>query len=371
MQRHGSGSSDSLSDARAHPGQWMTYGHPYDERKEVWNPKFCMITDGQILLLDKEEERQYDSCKVRLLRRTISVPVETQFPEFHSQLSTESESPPERTGRRRSMPGSPLDKTPGAMETTSAGTTTPFRVTVSTVSVFQNAPAPGRHSDAIIIYIHVRSHDPPLSRSLFCLPPLSLSLFTPSVPLQSLCLLPLSLSPFPLCLSLSPFSLCLPSLSVSLHSLCLSSPYLSLSVSLLSLSSSTLSVSLHSVSLHSLCLPSLSLSPFCLPSLSLSPFCLPSLSLSPLCLSVFLHSLFLPSLTLSLFTLSPFCLPSFSLSPLSVAVSLHLLSLPHPCLCKLFLSPYAVSVSLSCLCLPKLSLSPIAVSVRVGVFLMI
>ncbi|CAL8387756.1 unnamed protein product [Boreogadus saida] len=40
------------------------------------------------------------------------------------------ESPPERTGRRRSMPGSPLDKTPGAMETTSAGTTTPFRVTV-------------------------------------------------------------------------------------------------------------------------------------------------------------------------------------------------------------------------------------------------
>ncbi|CAL8406271.1 unnamed protein product [Arctogadus glacialis] len=77
-------------DVRAHPGQWMTYGHPYDERKEVWNPKFCMITDGQILLLDKEEERQYDSCKVRLLRRTISVPVETQFPEFHSQLSTES-----------------------------------------------------------------------------------------------------------------------------------------------------------------------------------------------------------------------------------------------------------------------------------------
>ncbi|KAJ3604900.1 hypothetical protein NHX12_026951, partial [Muraenolepis orangiensis] len=43
-------------------------------------------------------------------------------------------SPPERTGRRRSMPGSPLDKTPGAMETTtttttSSSTTTPFRVT--------------------------------------------------------------------------------------------------------------------------------------------------------------------------------------------------------------------------------------------------
>ena len=39
----------------------MTYGHPYDQRKEVWNPKFCMITDGQILLLDKEEVRTVHS----------------------------------------------------------------------------------------------------------------------------------------------------------------------------------------------------------------------------------------------------------------------------------------------------------------------
>ena len=36
------------------------------------------------------QERRSASCKVHLLRRTISVPVETQFPEFHSQLSTES-----------------------------------------------------------------------------------------------------------------------------------------------------------------------------------------------------------------------------------------------------------------------------------------
>ncbi|XP_054613946.1 DAB2 interacting protein b isoform X5 [Dunckerocampus dactyliophorus] len=43
------------------------------------------------------------------------------------------ESPPERTGRRRSMPGSPSDKNPPSMEATSAATTgaaaTPFRVT--------------------------------------------------------------------------------------------------------------------------------------------------------------------------------------------------------------------------------------------------
>ncbi|XP_027137760.1 disabled homolog 2-interacting protein isoform X1 [Larimichthys crocea] len=96
-----------------------------------------------MLLLNEEEvirpfflqERRSASGKVHLLRRTISVPVESQFPEFHSQLSTESvssaESPPERTGRRRSMPGSSSDKTTPTMEATSTAAT-PFRVTVST-----------------------------------------------------------------------------------------------------------------------------------------------------------------------------------------------------------------------------------------------
>ncbi|XP_027137761.1 disabled homolog 2-interacting protein isoform X2 [Larimichthys crocea] len=93
-----------------------------------------------MLLLNEEEvirpfflqERRSASGKVHLLRRTISVPVESQFPEFHSQLSTESvssaESPPERTGRRRSMPGSSSDKTTPTMEATSTAAT-PFRVT--------------------------------------------------------------------------------------------------------------------------------------------------------------------------------------------------------------------------------------------------
>ncbi|XP_041825939.1 disabled homolog 2-interacting protein-like isoform X2 [Melanotaenia boesemani] len=81
-----------------------------------------------MLLLDEEEvQRRSASGKAHLLRRTISVPVETQFPELHSQLSTESQSPPERTGRRRSMPGS-SDKTTTTMEPTSTAAT-PFRVT--------------------------------------------------------------------------------------------------------------------------------------------------------------------------------------------------------------------------------------------------
>ncbi|XP_067339714.1 DAB2 interacting protein b isoform X4 [Channa argus] len=45
--------------------------------------------------------------------------------------SASKESPPDRTGRRRSMPGSSSDKTTPTMEATSA-TATPFRVTVST-----------------------------------------------------------------------------------------------------------------------------------------------------------------------------------------------------------------------------------------------
>ncbi|TDH02241.1 hypothetical protein EPR50_G00171010 [Perca flavescens] len=75
----------------------MSRGHSYEEQT-VWNPKYCVVGDCQMLLLNEEEvirslflqERRSASGKVHLLRRTISVPVETQFPEFHSQLSTES-----------------------------------------------------------------------------------------------------------------------------------------------------------------------------------------------------------------------------------------------------------------------------------------
>ncbi|XP_034565925.1 ras/Rap GTPase-activating protein SynGAP [Notolabrus celidotus] len=97
MQQQESMSSDSLSDVRCPSRHWMTRGHSYEEQT-AWNPKYCVVADCQMLLLNEEEviqplflqERRSASCKVHLLRRTISVPVETQFPEFQSQLSTGS-----------------------------------------------------------------------------------------------------------------------------------------------------------------------------------------------------------------------------------------------------------------------------------------
>ncbi|KAL4004489.1 heparan sulfate 6-O-sulfotransferase HS6ST1 [Sarotherodon galilaeus] len=91
MQQQGKMSSDSLSDTRCPLRHGMARGHSYEERS-VWNPKYCVVADCQMLLLNEEEvQRRSASSRGHLLRRTISVPVETQFPEFHSQLSTESE----------------------------------------------------------------------------------------------------------------------------------------------------------------------------------------------------------------------------------------------------------------------------------------
>ncbi|XP_053709959.1 DAB2 interacting protein b isoform X3 [Synchiropus splendidus] len=135
MQRQDSVASDPFSELQFPGRNWMTRGHSYEERN-MWTPSYGTMSDHKMLLLNEEEmrtlllqDRRSATCKLHLLRRTISVPVETQFPEFCNQLSTESESPPERTGRRRSVPGSSPTPT---MEPAPATTTTPFRVTVST-----------------------------------------------------------------------------------------------------------------------------------------------------------------------------------------------------------------------------------------------
>uniref|UniRef100_A0A8C8DD13 Disabled homolog 2-interacting protein-like n=1 Tax=Oncorhynchus tshawytscha TaxID=74940 RepID=A0A8C8DD13_ONCTS len=74
---------------------WISCGQPFTE-PAIWKPKFCIVTDCQLLLLDKQEV--FNSYQIL---------------------------PPERVGRRRSMPGSALDKSP-SME---PATSTPFKVT--------------------------------------------------------------------------------------------------------------------------------------------------------------------------------------------------------------------------------------------------
>ncbi|XP_068105125.1 disabled homolog 2-interacting protein isoform X2 [Hyperolius riggenbachi] len=68
------------------------------------------------------EERR---SRCRRLQRTISAPLGREEPDLAPDILFQQESPSERSGRRRSMPGSTTEKSP----TMEPSTTTPFRVT--------------------------------------------------------------------------------------------------------------------------------------------------------------------------------------------------------------------------------------------------
>lgn len=67
-------SSFFLSDMRGPPGNWMSYGHPYAEHA-VWNPKFCVVTDYQMLLLDREEVLHTQTQKEPFLILTYALTI--------------------------------------------------------------------------------------------------------------------------------------------------------------------------------------------------------------------------------------------------------------------------------------------------------
>uniref|UniRef100_A0A7N8WQK5 RAS protein activator like 2 n=1 Tax=Mastacembelus armatus TaxID=205130 RepID=A0A7N8WQK5_9TELE len=99
-------------DVKGPPAHRFSCGQsPYTD-SSAWERKFCILTDSQLILLNKDEEAAAeaqetptDSAKGRSLRRTVSVPSEGQFPEFQAEGATILEVSSERSPRRRSISG--------------------------------------------------------------------------------------------------------------------------------------------------------------------------------------------------------------------------------------------------------------------------
>ncbi|XP_056266485.1 ras GTPase-activating protein nGAP isoform X1 [Pseudoliparis swirei] len=93
----------------------------------VWNRKLCLLTDSQLILLQRNHEAAAeaqgptDPSKGRSLRRTVSVPSEGQFTEFPPEGAT-AMLEAERSPRRRSISGLGRD------EKNNTPTSSPFKV---------------------------------------------------------------------------------------------------------------------------------------------------------------------------------------------------------------------------------------------------
>nr|XP_020513880.1 ras/Rap GTPase-activating protein SynGAP-like isoform X2 [Labrus bergylta] len=79
-------------DVKGPPAHQFSCGQsPYTD-SGAWERKFCILTDSQLILLNKDDEAAgeaqespTDSAKARSLRRTVSVPSEGQFPDFPAE----------------------------------------------------------------------------------------------------------------------------------------------------------------------------------------------------------------------------------------------------------------------------------------------
>ncbi|XP_005991140.1 ras GTPase-activating protein nGAP [Latimeria chalumnae] len=121
-------------DVKGPPTHHMSCGQSPHTETTTWERKYCILTDNQLVLLNKEEEfpvevmqdHHSDSAKGRSLRRTVSVPSEGQFPDYQQDAVAKLEAPIDRSPRRRSISGPGTSDKSNSMDTPN---TSPFKVT--------------------------------------------------------------------------------------------------------------------------------------------------------------------------------------------------------------------------------------------------
>ncbi|XP_075038316.1 ras GTPase-activating protein nGAP isoform X5 [Mixophyes fleayi] len=120
-------------DVKGPPTHRLSCGQsPYTE-STTWERKYCILTESQLVLLNREDEMSGESIqdpppessKSRSLRRTVSVPSEGQFPEYPPEGASKLEVPAERSPRRRSISGTSTSDKPNSMD---PANTSPFKV---------------------------------------------------------------------------------------------------------------------------------------------------------------------------------------------------------------------------------------------------
>ncbi|XP_068547332.1 ras GTPase-activating protein nGAP isoform X4 [Anas acuta] len=119
-------------DVKGPPTHRLSCGQsPYTDTT-TWERKYCILTDSQLVLLNREKEvpmdgaqEPQDATKGRCLRRTVSVPSEGQFPEYPPDGAAKLEVPAERSPRRRSISGTSTSEKTNSMD---AANTSPFKV---------------------------------------------------------------------------------------------------------------------------------------------------------------------------------------------------------------------------------------------------
>uniref|UniRef100_A0AAY4AEN2 RAS protein activator like 2 n=1 Tax=Denticeps clupeoides TaxID=299321 RepID=A0AAY4AEN2_9TELE len=101
-------------DVKGPPTHRFSCGQSPFSEPGLWERKLCILTDSQLILLNKEEEMSVEVVhespkaslsKGRSLRRTVSVPSEGQFPDYPAEGASMLEVSAECSPRRRSISG--------------------------------------------------------------------------------------------------------------------------------------------------------------------------------------------------------------------------------------------------------------------------